>query len=86
LVHFAARHLPELGLEGSVALVETTLLMAMTAWPCSRPSEAVQNAYASDPALADMRIDFTDLVRRTAAVTASGLLARQETAQAGPIT
>ncbi|MFJ9712104.1 TetR/AcrR family transcriptional regulator [Streptomyces sp. NPDC101234] len=79
LVRLVARHLPEVGLEGSVALVETTLLMAMTAWPCSCPSEAVQAAYASDPALAGMRIDFIDLVRRTAAVTASGLLARQET-------
>ncbi|MBM9624396.1 hypothetical protein ACFQ60_00500 [Streptomyces zhihengii] len=42
------------------------------------PSEAVQRAYASDPALAGMRMDFTDLMRRTAAVTTSGLLARQE--------
>jgi AcrR family transcriptional regulator len=80
LVQLVGRHLPELGLDGSVALVETTLLMAMTAWPCSRPSEDVQSAYASDPQLAGMRIDFTDLVRRTAAVTASGLIARQEAA------
>lgn len=81
LVRLVALHLPELGIDGSVALVETTLLMATTAWPCSRPSEAVQAAYASDPQLAGMRIDFTDLVRRTAAVTASGLIARQETAE-----
>ncbi|MFD5121284.1 TetR/AcrR family transcriptional regulator [Streptomyces sp. NPDC058385] len=80
LVRLVHRHLPQLGIDGSVALVETTLLMAMTAWPCSRPSEAVQAAYASDPQLAGMRIDFTDLVCRTAAVTASGLIARQETA------
>jgi len=82
LVRLVHRHLPELGIDGSVALVETTVLMAMTAWPCSRPSEAVQAAYASDPQLAGMRIDFTELVRRTAAVTASGLIARQETAVA----
>ncbi|MET7781004.1 TetR family transcriptional regulator [Streptomyces sp. NPDC005388] len=82
LVRLVHRHLPELGIDGSVALVETTLLMAMTAWPCSRPPEAVQAAYASDPQLAGMRIDFTDLVRRTAAVTASGLIARQENAVA----
>ncbi|MFJ3777214.1 TetR/AcrR family transcriptional regulator [Streptomyces sp. NPDC090075] len=86
LVRLVARHLPELGPDGAVALVETTLLMAMTAWPCSHPSEAVQAAYASDPALSGMRIDFIDLLRRTAAVTASGLLARQETANASPIT
>ncbi|MFF9899040.1 TetR/AcrR family transcriptional regulator [Streptomyces longispororuber] len=79
LSRLALRHLPELGTEGAAALVETTLLMAMTAWPCSRPSEAMLAAYASDPELAAMRPDFTALVRRTTAVTASGLLARHET-------
>ncbi|WP_318200252.1 TetR/AcrR family transcriptional regulator [Streptomyces sp. SCL15-4] len=77
LVQFVLRHLPELGPDGAATLVESTLLMAMTAWQCSRPSEAMLAAYASDPALAAMRLDFTDLVRRTVAVTASGLLARQ---------
>ena len=85
LGQLVARHLPELGLGGAAALTEITLLMATTAWPCSRPSEAVQAAYASDPALAGMRIDFVDLVRRTAAVTASGLLARQTAASTTPI-
>ncbi|MFF1595716.1 hypothetical protein ACFVY0_48130 [Streptomyces sp. NPDC058286] len=61
----------------AASLTETTLLMAMTAWPCSRPSPAMLAAYASDPALAAMRMDFTDVVRRTTAVAASGLLARQ---------
>ncbi|MFH8801038.1 hypothetical protein ACH4F6_15795 [Streptomyces sp. NPDC017936] len=51
--------------------------MAMTAWQCSRPAEAMLAVYASDPALAAMRLDFTDLVRRTTAVTASGLPARR---------
>ncbi|QEV65229.1 TetR/AcrR family transcriptional regulator [Streptomyces spectabilis] len=78
LVQLVLRHLPELGTEGAAALVETTLLMAMTAWQCSRPSEAMLAVYASDPELASMRLDFTDLVRRTTAVTASGLLARHE--------
>ncbi|WP_366916381.1 hypothetical protein [Streptomyces sp.] len=77
LVEFTLRHLPELGTEGAAALVESTLLMAMTAWQCSRPSEAMLAAYASDPALAAMRLDSTDLVRRTTPVTASGLPARQ---------
>ncbi|MEU1621064.1 TetR/AcrR family transcriptional regulator [Streptomyces sp. NPDC005722] len=77
LVALAARHLPELGDDGAAALVETTLLMAVAAWPCSRPPQALLTAYASEPALAAMRIDFTDAVRRTAEVTASGLLARR---------
>ncbi|MCT7351113.1 TetR family transcriptional regulator [Streptomyces sp. 15-116A] len=79
LTALVQRHVPELGTDGAAALVETVLLMAMTAWQCSRPSDAMLAAYASDPALAAMRMDFSALVRRTAAVTASGLLARQDT-------
>ncbi|CAL9332642.1 hypothetical protein [Streptomyces sp. Tu 3180] len=76
---------PELGPGGAAAPVESTLLMTMTAWQCSRPSEAMPAVYASDPTLAAMRLDFTDLVRRTTAVTASGLLVRQtEQTSAGP--
>ncbi|EHN72589.1 hypothetical protein SMCF_7993 [Streptomyces coelicoflavus ZG0656] len=57
--------------------METTLLTAMAAWQCSRPSEAMLAVYASDPELAAMRLDFTDLVRRATAVIASGLLPRR---------
>ncbi|MEV7197987.1 TetR family transcriptional regulator [Streptomyces sp. NPDC093510] len=78
LVQLVLRHLPELGSEDAAALVETTLLMAMTAWQCSRPTDAMLAVYASDPELASMRLDFTDLVRRTTAVTATGLLARRQ--------
>lgn len=71
------RYLPELGDAGASALMETTLLMAMAAWPCSHPSEAMKAAYAADPGLAAMRVNFVDVVRRTAAVAISGLIARQ---------
>lgn len=84
LIELVQRHLPELGAEGAARLVETTVLTAMAAWPCSRPSEALRAAYDSDPALAPLRMDFTDLVRRTAEVTACGLLARQEPTPARP--
>ncbi|WP_406147069.1 TetR family transcriptional regulator [Streptomyces sp. NBC_01012] len=85
LVRLVLRHVPELGPEGAAALVETTLLMAMSAWQCSRPSDAMLAVYASDPELAAMRLDFTDLVRRATAVAATGLLTRrQQPADAGP--
>lgn len=85
LVRLVLRHVPELGAEGAAALVETTLLMAMSAWQCSRPSDAMLAVYASDPELASMRLDFTDLVRRATAVAATGLLARrQQSAGADP--
>ncbi|MEV1170651.1 hypothetical protein [Nonomuraea sp. NPDC049784] len=80
------RHLPELGMENAPQVVEVTLLMATTAWPCSRPSEAMLGAYASEPALAAMRLDFTEVMRRTVEVTISGLLARQkEPTSASPL-
>ncbi len=84
LIELVRRLLPELGVEGASGLVETTVLTAMAAWPCSRPSEALRAAYDSDPALGALRMDFTDLVRRTAEVTVWGLLARQEAAAARP--
>ncbi|MEV6033904.1 TetR family transcriptional regulator [Nonomuraea sp. NPDC052116] len=78
LVQLVLRHVPELGAHGAPRVVEVTLLMSTAAWPCDRPSEAMLAAYASDPALAAMRLDFTEVMRRTAEVTISGLLARQK--------
>ncbi|HUQ57532.1 TetR/AcrR family transcriptional regulator [Lentzea sp.] len=76
LVRFTGRHLPELGDEGAGTLLQTVMLMAVAAWPASRPPQAVLDAYAADPSLAVMCVDFTDVVRRTVEVTTSGLLAR----------
>ncbi|MCX2948353.1 TetR/AcrR family transcriptional regulator [Lentzea sp. NEAU-D7] len=76
LVRLTARHLPELGDEGASALVRTVLIVVGSAWPSSRPPEALLAVYAADPSLAALQIDFEDVVRRTVEVTASGLLAR----------
>lgn len=77
LVRLTGRHLPELGDEDAAHLMQTVMLIAVAAWPGSRPPQAVLDAYAADPALAAMCVDFTDVVRRTAEVTTSGLLARE---------
>ena len=77
LVRFTAGHLPELGDEDAATLMQTVMLVAVAAWPASRPPQAVLDAYAADPALAVMCVDFADVVRRTTEVTASGLLARE---------
>ncbi|WP_378742258.1 TetR family transcriptional regulator [Nocardia brasiliensis] len=71
-------HLPELATGDADLLVETILLVAMGAWPWSQPSEAMRAAYAADPELAAMGLDFTEVLRRTVATTISGLLARQQ--------
>jgi AcrR family transcriptional regulator len=76
LVGVITRHLPELGGDAT-AFVQMFLLTAIGTWPCSRPPEAVLSAYAADPELAALRIDFTDTVRKAAEVTVSGLLARR---------
>ncbi|MFC7480159.1 TetR/AcrR family transcriptional regulator [Luedemannella flava] len=71
------RCLPELGSHDATQLAATATLITAAAWPCSRPPEALLAAYAADPELATMRLDFTDLLRQTLAVTISGLLARR---------
>ncbi|WP_330271912.1 TetR/AcrR family transcriptional regulator [Lentzea sp. NBC_00516] len=76
LVRFAGTHLPELGDEDAAALMQTVMLVAVAAWPASRPPQAVLDAYAADPALGVMCVDFADVVRRAVEMTASGLLAR----------
>ncbi|SEP73994.1 hypothetical protein SAMN05216188_101340 [Lentzea xinjiangensis] len=86
MVRLTSRHVPEIGDEGATTLLETVLLVAVAAWPHSRPPQSLLAAYDADPAVAATRIDFADVVRRTAEVTAAGLLARAETvrAQGGP--
>ncbi|MEU6392219.1 hypothetical protein [Streptomyces sp. NPDC046939] len=81
------RYLPELGTQDAFRLVGLTTLAISAAWPHGRPPETLLAAYASDPALAPMRADFTDLVRQSVQVTISGLLVRSENGPlgAGPL-
>lgn len=55
----------------------TAVMIADALWPHSQPSAAMLAAYAADPALAAMRLDFTDAIREVLAVMAAGLLARR---------
>ncbi|WP_434452107.1 TetR family transcriptional regulator [Lentzea sp. E54] len=82
LVRFTGRLLPELDAEDAGTLIQTVMLIAVGAWPSSRPPQAVLDAFAADPAMAMMRVDFTGVVRRTVEVTVSGLLARAKVAPA----
>ena len=45
-------------------------------WPHTQPSAAMLAAYAADPALAAMRLDFTATLREVLVVMTAGLLAR----------
>ncbi|MET0426060.1 MAG: TetR/AcrR family transcriptional regulator [Actinoplanes sp.] len=72
------RCLPELGRPDAERLCAVTVLVASSAWPYSQPPAAMLAAYAADPALAALRIDFTDLMRQMLEVTISGLLTRAD--------
>jgi AcrR family transcriptional regulator len=71
-----ASRLPELAAEELYHLIAVTLLMTSAAWPHSQPSEAVQAAYAEDPAIASHQLSFGDFLRETLALTLTGLLAK----------
>lgn len=52
------------------------VMIAGAVWSHSRPSAALLEAYAADPELAAMRLDFTDTLREVLAVLVAGLLTR----------
>ncbi|MFF3566939.1 TetR family transcriptional regulator [Nocardia jiangxiensis] len=76
LVTLVRRHLPELDPADAQELTAVAVLIATAAWPHSQPTAAVEAAYAADPVVAALRMDFAAIVGRTLAVTISGLLAR----------
>jgi len=66
-------------LPGDLHQDSLTLVYVMKRYPVLR-GRAVPcrlAAYAADPALAAMRLDFTDTIREVLAVMAAGLLARR---------
>jgi AcrR family transcriptional regulator len=75
--------LPELDERDTVRLASATLLVAGAMWVHAHPSDAVLAAYASDPALAAMRLPFEEAVRLSVSVFGSGLLARRQDGGAG---
>ncbi|WP_198171292.1 TetR/AcrR family transcriptional regulator [Actinoplanes awajinensis] len=79
------RCVPELGPHDATRLVATIVLTIAAAWPACQPSEALRAAYAADPEVAAMQVDFTDLLRQTIAVSVSGLLVRGENLPFGPL-
>jgi AcrR family transcriptional regulator len=75
--------LPELGEQDAFRLAGAVTMMAGALWPHARPTPPMLAAYAADPELAAMRLDFTTTLREAAEVLISGLLARSVTARSG---
>ena len=70
------RGVPELGQPDAVRLAGATVMTASALWPHTHPSAAMLAAYAADPELAAMRLDFTATLRQVLEVLIAGLLAR----------
>ncbi len=67
---------PELGQHDSFQLAGTVLMMTSALWPHTQPSVAMLAAYAAEPDLAAMRLDFTVTLGEALQVMTAGLLAR----------
>jgi AcrR family transcriptional regulator len=67
---------PELGEPDAGRLAAATMLVAGAIWTHSRPSAAMLAAYAAEPDLCALRLDFTTALRELLQVLATGLLTR----------
>jgi len=70
------RSVPELGEPDAFRLAGAAVMTTAALWPHTQPSAAMLAAYAADPALAAMRLDFTGTLREVLEVLTAGLLAR----------
>ena len=71
------RCVPELGEPDAVKLAGATVMTTGALWPHTQPSAAMLAAYAADPELAAMRLDFTATIGEMLEVMSAGLLARK---------
>jgi AcrR family transcriptional regulator len=69
--------LPELSEPDSFRLAGAVIMVAGAVWPHSQPSAAMLAAYAADPELATMRLNFTTTLREAIEVLISGFLSRR---------
>lgn len=72
-----AERLSELDSRDLYQLIATTILMTSAAWPQSQPTEALQAAYAQDPAIGAHRMEFVQFIEETVMLTIVGLQARR---------
>jgi len=77
LAGVARRCVPELGEADATGFAGATVVLAGALWAHSRPSEAMLAAYAANPDLAALRLDFTATLTEALGVFLAGLLARQ---------
>lgn len=69
--------LPELSEQDALQVTAALVLLAASAWSGCTPTEETAAAYAADPALAPLRMSFTDVLSRTLTLIVTGLLAER---------
>ncbi len=77
LAALARRHLPELG-DRAGQLSAQAVMVIGAVWTHARPSAAMLAAYAADPSLAALRMDFTGTLEEMLATLVAGTTARAE--------
>ncbi|MFF8911688.1 TetR/AcrR family transcriptional regulator, partial [Streptomyces olivaceoviridis] len=77
LAALARRHLPELG-DHADQLCAQALMVSGAVWTHARPSAAMLAAYAADPQLAALRMDFTTTLEDMLTTLITGTLTRAE--------
>jgi len=70
------RRVPELGDHDAFRLAGAAIMMTGALWPHTQPSAAMLAAYATEPDLAAMRLDFAATLGELLQVMTAGLLAR----------
>jgi AcrR family transcriptional regulator len=70
------RPVPELGQDDAFRLAGVAVMMTGALWPHTQPSAAMLAAYAAEPDLAAVRLDFTAALGEVLQVMMAGLLAR----------
>ena len=76
LARLVGTQLPELSAADALKFAGGAAMVAGAIWSHTQPSDAMQAAYASDPALAALRLDFTATNRELLQILLAGLLAR----------
>lgn len=77
LAALARRHLPELGGHAD-QLCAQAIMVCGVVWTHARPSTAMLAAYAADPSLAALRMDFTTTLEEILTTLIIGTLARAD--------
>jgi len=76
LAALISERLPGLSEDGAVNFTVCAYLVTGAAWPHTHPGVAMLQAYAQDPELAAMRMDFQTALREALATLLAGCLAR----------